>query len=221
MALQQEIHGDCAPRFARVRETFAELFATPSEVGGAVAIQQDGRFVVDLWAGHADAARSRPWERDTLVNVFSTTKGMTALCAHRLVDRGQLDVEAPAARYWPEFAQGGQSCAPRARALEPLRRIARHSPAASPERPVRMGHPDGGTGGSGALVGAGNAPWLSRAHLRLARGRARAACVMGQALCWVLQTSRFAPTLARSGIRVPADPSPSPIPLPNSASLTS
>jgi len=108
MALE-EIHGDCSPRFARVRETFALLFATPSEVGGAVAIQQDGRFVVDLWAGHADAARSRPWERDTLVNVFSTTKGMTALCAHRLVDRGQLDLDAPAARYWPEFAQRGKS----------------------------------------------------------------------------------------------------------------
>lgn len=108
MALR-EIHGDCAPRFTRVRETFAELFVSPSEVGGAVAIQQDGRFVVDLWAGHADAARSRPWGRDTLVNVFSTTKGMTALCAHRLVDRGQLDLDAPAARYWPEFAQGGKA----------------------------------------------------------------------------------------------------------------
>jgi len=107
MALQ-EIHGECAPRFARVREAFAELFADPSEVGGAVAIQLDGYLVVDLWAGHANAARSRPWERDTLVNVFSTTKGMTALCAHRLADRGQLDLDAPAARFWPEFAQGGK-----------------------------------------------------------------------------------------------------------------
>jgi len=77
-------------------------------VGGAVAIQQEGRMVVDLWAGHADAARSRPWERDTLVNVFSTTKGMTALCAHRLADRGELDLDAPASRYWPAFAQAGK-----------------------------------------------------------------------------------------------------------------
>jgi CubicO group peptidase (beta-lactamase class C family) len=108
MARQLEIHGDCAPQFEGVREAFAQLFAAPSEVGGAVAIQQEGRMVVDLWAGHADAARSRPWQRDTLVNVFSTTKGMTALCAHRLADRGELDLDAPASRYWPEFAQGGK-----------------------------------------------------------------------------------------------------------------
>jgi CubicO group peptidase (beta-lactamase class C family) len=109
MAPRREIHGDCAPRFASVREAFAALFEVPTEVGGAVAIQQEGRMVVDLWAGHADGARTRPWERDTLVNVFSTTKGMTALCAHRLVDRGELDLDAPAARYWPEFAQGGKA----------------------------------------------------------------------------------------------------------------
>jgi len=108
MARRPEIHGECAPQFEGVRESFAQLFAAPSEVGGAVAIQQEGRMVVDLWAGHADAARSRPWERDTLVNVFSTTKGMTALCAHRLADRGELDLDAPASRYWPEFAQGGK-----------------------------------------------------------------------------------------------------------------
>jgi CubicO group peptidase (beta-lactamase class C family) len=109
MAPRQEIHGDCEPGFERVRESFAEFFTDPDELGGAVAIQQDGRLVVDLWAGHADPARSRPWERDTLVNVFSTTKGMTALCAHRLVDRGELDLDAPASRYWPEFAQGGKA----------------------------------------------------------------------------------------------------------------
>jgi CubicO group peptidase (beta-lactamase class C family) len=112
MARPLEIHGHCAPLFERVRETFAELFAASSEVGGAVAIQQEGQMVVELWAGDADAARSRPWERDTLVNVFSTTKGMTALCAHRLADRGQLDLDAPASRYWPEFAQGGKGTLP-------------------------------------------------------------------------------------------------------------
>ncbi|HBZ70303.1 MAG TPA: hypothetical protein DEP35_11450 [Deltaproteobacteria bacterium] len=107
-----QISGDWEPRFARVREAFAKLFDDPSEVGGAVAIQLEGRFVVDLWAGHADAARSRPWQRDTLVNVFSTTKGMAALCAHRLVERGKLDMDAPVARYWPEFAGGGKACLP-------------------------------------------------------------------------------------------------------------
>jgi CubicO group peptidase (beta-lactamase class C family) len=61
-----------------------------------------------LWAGHADQARTRPWQRDTLVNVWSTTKGMTAICAHRLVEQGKLDLDAPVARYWPEFAAQGK-----------------------------------------------------------------------------------------------------------------
>ncbi|HXZ86338.1 MAG TPA: serine hydrolase domain-containing protein, partial [Myxococcota bacterium] len=69
----------------------------------------DGRPAVDLWGGWADPARSRPWQRDTLVCVFSCTKGMVALCAHLLADRGQLDYDAPVARYWPEFAAAGKA----------------------------------------------------------------------------------------------------------------
>src|SRR5207249_3897691 len=87
-------------------------FEAGREVGASFAASVDGKFVVDLWAGYADAARTRAWERDTLVNVFSTTKAMTALCAHLLVDRGQLDVDAPVARYWPEFAQAGKERLP-------------------------------------------------------------------------------------------------------------
>ena len=68
----------------------------------------DGKPVIDLWAGHADKARTQPWTRDTLVNVFSTTKGLTAICAHRLADQGKLDFDAPVVRYWPEFAQQGK-----------------------------------------------------------------------------------------------------------------
>ena len=64
--------------------------------------------MVDLWAGHADAARTRPWERDTIVNAWSTTKGIVATCAHRLADQGRLDLDAPVAKYWPEFAQDGK-----------------------------------------------------------------------------------------------------------------
>jgi CubicO group peptidase (beta-lactamase class C family) len=103
------IHGECEPRFAAVRDTFAASFDTGREIGASFAATLDGRMVVDLWGGHADAARTRAWERDTIVNVFSTTKAMTALCAHMLVDRGLLDVEAPVARYWPEFAQAGKA----------------------------------------------------------------------------------------------------------------
>jgi CubicO group peptidase (beta-lactamase class C family) len=72
----------------------------------------DGETVVDLWAGSADKAGTRPWERDTIVNVYSTTKGMTAICAHRLVDQGLLDLDAPVAKYWPEFAQAGKEALP-------------------------------------------------------------------------------------------------------------
>lgn len=102
------IHGECAPGFEAVREAFQANFDSGREVGASFAAVRDGQPVVDLWAGHADAARSRAWEQDTIVNVFSTTKAMTALCAHILVDRGLLDVDAPVARYWPEFAQAGK-----------------------------------------------------------------------------------------------------------------
>ena len=102
------IHGTCSDRFAAVREAFTANFAAGREVGASFAATLGGELVVDLWAGDADAARTRPWQRDTIVNVFSTTKAVTALCAHMLVDRGQLDLDAPAARYWPEFAANGK-----------------------------------------------------------------------------------------------------------------
>jgi CubicO group peptidase (beta-lactamase class C family) len=102
------IHGQCAEGFAPVRDAFAANFAAGREVGASFAATIDGELIVDLWAGHADAARTRAWERDTIVNVFSTTKAMTALCAHILVDRGRLELDVPVARYWPEFAQNGK-----------------------------------------------------------------------------------------------------------------
>ena len=88
----------------------------------------DGEPVVDLWAGHADPARTRPVARDTIVHLYSATKGMTALCAHRLVERGALELDAPVARYWPEFAQRGQGrrsrCAGCSRTAPACRRCA-------------------------------------------------------------------------------------------------
>src|SRR3990170_7190242 len=103
-----EVHGVGDSRFRAVKDAFAENFPTYREIGAAVAVTLDGQPVVDLWAGHADAARTRAWEQDTIVNVYSTTKGMTAICAHRLVDQGRLDLDAPVAKYWPEFAQAGK-----------------------------------------------------------------------------------------------------------------
>ena len=101
-----EVQGHCDERFEAVREAFAANAA--EEVGASVAITVDGDYAVDLWAGWADAERTTPWQRDTVVNTWSTTKTMLALCAHVLADRGQLDLDAPVASYWPEFAANGK-----------------------------------------------------------------------------------------------------------------
>jgi CubicO group peptidase (beta-lactamase class C family) len=103
------IHGECDDRFGAVREAFRANFVEGRDVGASVAVTLDGELVVDLWGGHADEARTRPWERDTIANVYSTTKTMTNLCALMLADRGQLDFHAPVAKYWPEFAQNGKA----------------------------------------------------------------------------------------------------------------
>ncbi|MFB6549677.1 serine hydrolase domain-containing protein [Streptomyces sp. NPDC056405] len=105
---EAQVHGHCDTRFTAVRTVFEENFRDRGELGAAVTVTVDGATVVDLWGGWADAARSRPWERDTLVNVWSTSKGPTALCAHVLADRGLLDLDAPVAVYWPEFAAAGK-----------------------------------------------------------------------------------------------------------------
>jgi CubicO group peptidase (beta-lactamase class C family) len=103
------MHGSCDEQFAPVRDAFARNFELGLEVGASVAVTVDGEFVVDLWAGHTDEERTQPWERDTIINVWSTTKTMTALCALVLADRGELDFDSPVSRYWPEFAAGGKT----------------------------------------------------------------------------------------------------------------
>lgn len=102
------IDGTCDPRFAPVREAFAANFAERGEPGGAVALMIDGRLVADLWGGFRDAARVEPWARETLVNFFSVGKAFTALVALRLVERGLIDLDTPAAGLWPEFAAHGK-----------------------------------------------------------------------------------------------------------------
>jgi CubicO group peptidase (beta-lactamase class C family) len=100
--------GACDPRFTPVRDAFVANFTERGDVGAAVTVAVGGRVVVDLWGGWADAARRRPWERDTLVNAFSVTKGLTTVCVLQLVGRGLLDLDARMARYWPEFARDGK-----------------------------------------------------------------------------------------------------------------
>ena len=103
-----EVHGKCDDRFSAVQRAFVDNFDRGLDVGASVAVALDGEIVVDLWGGYADEARTTPWERDTITNVWSSTKTVTALCALILHDRGELDVDAPVARYWPEFAANGK-----------------------------------------------------------------------------------------------------------------
>lgn len=91
-----------------MREAFRQNFVQRGEVGAAVAAWVDGELVVNLWGGWADAAGTRPWRVDTLATVLSGTKGLTSTCVHQLVERGELDLQAPVARYWPEFARAGK-----------------------------------------------------------------------------------------------------------------
>ncbi len=103
-----EVHGFCDQRFARVREVFERNFEEHGEVGATFAATVEGEFVVDLWAGHADLARTRPWAEETIVNVYSTTKTMSFLCGLLLADRGRLDFHAKVTDYWPEYGQNGK-----------------------------------------------------------------------------------------------------------------
>jgi CubicO group peptidase (beta-lactamase class C family) len=106
------VRGHCDARFAPIRDIFEKSFADGEELGAAIAFCLDGKLVVDLWGGHRDVARTQPWTPDTLVNTYSTTKGMTAICAHQLVESGLLDLDAPVAKYWPEFAAKDKGAIP-------------------------------------------------------------------------------------------------------------
>src|SRR3989338_5471810 len=103
-----EVHGRCEPAFEPLRQALAEIMDAGSEVGAALAVQVGRQPVVDLWAGHTDPARTRPWDEHTIVNLYSVGKAVTAVCALRLVEGGALDLDSPVSRYWHEFAQAGK-----------------------------------------------------------------------------------------------------------------
>jgi CubicO group peptidase (beta-lactamase class C family) len=106
------IDGYTAAGFEKVRDQFQQNFDAGLEVGAAFAAYHRGEKVVDLWGGVADVASARPWSEDTLQLVYSSTKGATAVCANKLAQEGRLDVDAPVATYWPEFAQAGKADLP-------------------------------------------------------------------------------------------------------------
>ncbi len=102
------VQGYTHDKYKAVRDVLAQNLASGADVGASFCATHEGETVVDIWGGFADEARTRPWERDTIVNVYSTTKTMTALTALLVADRGELDFDAPVARYWPEFAANGK-----------------------------------------------------------------------------------------------------------------
>ena len=103
------IEGHVASGFEPIAQQFIENFRSRGELGGSVCVTVAGETKVDLWGGVADGKSGRAWDRDTVSVVFSCTKGATALCAHVLASRGQLDIDAPVTEVWPEFAQQGKA----------------------------------------------------------------------------------------------------------------
>ena len=108
MSQNVTISGHCAEKFEAVQEAFRANFDEGREIGAAIALYLDGELAIDLWSGFRDAEKTSPWQEDTLVNVWSTTKGVTAGCFALLVDRGMCSYDDKVADYWPEFAAGGK-----------------------------------------------------------------------------------------------------------------
>jgi len=102
------VYGHCDPKFAKLKAAFEQNFAARGEVGASVCLSVNGETAVDLWGGLANPETNDPWREDTISIVFSCTKAAVALCAHILIDRGQLNPAAPVSEYWPEFAKNGK-----------------------------------------------------------------------------------------------------------------
>ncbi|MEM9573303.1 MAG: serine hydrolase domain-containing protein [Pseudomonadota bacterium] len=103
-----DISGNCDDRFVGVKAAFENNFNTLDEIGASVAITYEGEFVVDLWGGHLTRDKAAPWAEDTIINVWSSTKTMAAMCLLLLADKGEVDLHAPVGTYWPEFNTGGK-----------------------------------------------------------------------------------------------------------------
>ncbi|CCF35844.1 beta-lactamase [Colletotrichum higginsianum] len=102
------VHGSCDPKFEQVRNQLQQFIESGEEIGAAITVNIDGKDVIDLWGGHTDVERTRPWDRDTIVTVFSLTKNVLSLAVLILVDRGVLSISDKVAKFWPEFAAKGK-----------------------------------------------------------------------------------------------------------------
>ena len=102
------VQGTTTEKFTPLRDVLEQQLISGEDIGASVAVYLRGELVADLWGGYADEEKTKPWEHDTILNVWSVTKTMTFLVALMLSDRGELDFHAPVKNYWPEFAQGGK-----------------------------------------------------------------------------------------------------------------
>ena len=105
---QFTLNGYCDPAFEKVSQVFFDSFRNKKEIGAGVSVVVKGKTVVDIWAGYSDFRQTKPWQKDTLANIFSATKAITAICALRLVQQGKLDLDKPVTEYWPEFIGHGK-----------------------------------------------------------------------------------------------------------------
>src|SRR6476619_2779408 len=143
--------GFCADGFEPVRDALEKQLESGEELGASICVTVDGEPVVDIWGGHTDQDRTTPWTEDTIVNVFSITKTMTALSALLLVDRGLLDLDEKVAHYWPEFAANGKAD------IE-IRHLLSHTSGVSGwERPIELADIYDHEGAAARL--ASQAPW--------------------------------------------------------------
>ena len=169
-----DVDGTCEARFDGVRKALAASLDSGADVGASVAVYLHGEPVVDIWGGYVDEAKSAPWERDTLTNVWSTTKTMTFVCALMLADRKQLDFHAPVATYWPEFAQGGKEARRGTPPHGPHGGTLGLGPADHRRAAGGLGALHHGAGRPGAVVGARNGLRLPRPDAGVPDRRGRA-----------------------------------------------
>ena len=175
-SVQFDIQGHVSRGFEAVREAFAENFVRRRELGGACCAFHRGEKVVDLWGGIRNKRTGEPWEQDTMVIVYSATKGLAAMTLAIAHSRGWLDYEERVCAYWPEFAQQGKERITVRQLLAHQAGLIRVRRAGRSQRRRRPRSPGGRAGASETRVGARNAAGLSRAHPRVLRGRAAAPC---------------------------------------------
>jgi CubicO group peptidase (beta-lactamase class C family) len=103
-----DVQGQCDPKFAKLKDLLGANVASNEELGASICVNIDGKNVVDIWAGHMDEERKNPWQKETIVNVWSVSKTITNLAVLIAVDRGLLKVDDKVSKHWPEFAQNGK-----------------------------------------------------------------------------------------------------------------